>query len=752
MAHDLLLSIVKSFKMEEKMKKMLILLGLSLLVCSLVAEDFMQPAQVAKDSYSPAMRFGMRSVSRDQDPAPEYSFIPNGDGENTTYLTSSYYDYMPFSYNGHNLRKQPALSQPQGLPADGWYVTYMRSETQAIGTDRRAYYSYINADGTLAESNAVNPVINREGFTSLAIDPYTGDPFVAWHSVTEPDGSYDSHMSYAIFHITGTPGSWRAPFILFDNPEMSEPFTNAADDEFIWPQLWIGPSPVAGSRRVHAYGNNFTFNSGGNGNYNSLYLYADFTDVDLMQTSDLDWTVQTFPYFDDMHYNNIDRVNKDLIVSEDDGQVVFFGAVGDSLLAMYSDNYGETFTKYVQDIKQPLVNPLYEDGVTYLWYNDDGTTPSEMFIVPSNDLSHYNGVFTADNSKVVWMSGMNYNSQENIDGQLYMAAYQYPKIFSFDTITHEFDFYDLDIQGVDPADEVMAIAFDLDEDGEVDEYYEDGEPVLAMSCPSWLFNSDGGWQDAYFHESNCKMVANGDWVVLVWYDGAKLQAAYYEEEGYEGWVDQPEIAISISGNGGATWSDIRYINANPLDAVVDPAGHFEGNYAPEFEGMIPVNISLGDELEILSNVPGNRHAKLHFVFMDDTDYGSAAGQTTNGGTLTSSSLRYAAIDINFEESVSSDDITVTPTLELLGQNYPNPFNPTTTISYNMVEAGNVSIEVFNIKGQKVKTLINEETIAGDHTIVWDGTDNNSHKVSSGMYFYKMKSSNYTSTKKMILMK
>ncbi|MEA2095505.1 MAG: T9SS type A sorting domain-containing protein, partial [Candidatus Cloacimonadota bacterium] len=716
-------------------------------------EDFMQPAQVAKGGYSPAMRYGVRNVSRDQDPAPEYSFIPNGDGDNTTYLTSSYYDYMPFSYNGHNLRKQPAVSQPLGYPADGWYVTYMRSETQAVGTDRRAYYSYINSDGTLAESNAVNPDINREGFTTLAIDSYTGDPFTAWHSVVEPDGSYDSHMSYAIFHITGTPGSWRTPFILFDNPEISEPFTGHGDDEFIWPQLWIGPSPVFGHRRVHAYGNNFTNNSADQGNYNSLYSYADFNDDDLTNTSDLDWTVTTFPYFDEMHYNNVDRVNKDLIVSEVDGQVIFFGSIGDSLLALYSDDYGESFTKYVQDIKQPLVNPTYfNEPNHFLWYNDDGTTPSTMFIVPSNDLSHYNGVLTENNTKVVWMSGMNYNSQENIDGQLYMAAYQYPKIFSFDTITHEFDFYDLDVQGVDPADEVMAIAFDLDEDGEVDEYYENGEPILAMSCPSWFYNSDGGWQDAYFHESNCKIVANEDWVVLVWHDGAKLQAAYYEQEGYDGWVEQPEIAISISGDGGATWSDTRYINANPLDAVVDPAGHFDGNYAPEFEGMLPVNISLGNKLEILSNVPGNRHAKLHFVFMDDANYGSAAGQTVNGGTFTSSALRYAAIDINFEESVSSDDITVIPTADLLAQNYPNPFNPITTISYNMIEAGDVSIEVFNIKGQKVKTLINEQTEAGDHTIVWDGTDNNSQQVSSGMYFYKMKSSNYTSTKKMILMK
>ena len=121
------------------MKKMLVVLALSLLVCSLAAEDFMQPAQVAKGNYSPAMRFGMRNMLRDQNPAPEYSFIPNGNGDNTTYLTSSYYDYMPFSYNGHNLRSQPETSQPYGYAADGMYVSYMRSETQSIGTDRRAY-------------------------------------------------------------------------------------------------------------------------------------------------------------------------------------------------------------------------------------------------------------------------------------------------------------------------------------------------------------------------------------------------------------------------------------------------------------------------------------------------------------------------------------------------------------------------------------------------------------------------------------
>jgi len=331
------------------------------------------------------------------------------------------------------------------------------------------------------------------------------------------------------------------------------------------------------------------------------------------------------------------------------------------------------------------------------------------------------------------MSGVNYNSQQNLDTGFYMAAYMYPKVFEFDVTSGTFSFYDLDIQDTDPADDHMVVAFDLDDDGEVDEYWDDGEPVIPLSCPSWFYNSDGGWQDSYFHESNCKMVANGDWIVLVWHDGAKLQAAYNGEEGYDGWFKQPEICISISSDGGENWSDIRYINANPLDNVVDPVNHYDGNFAPELDGMLPVNVSLGDELEILDAT----HAKLNFVFMDDDDYGSASGQTGGGGDLTNSALRYAAISIDFSGAVSSDPVAEVPSADLLSQNYPNPFNPTTTIAFNMIEAGDVAIEVFNVRGQKVKTLINQHMVAGDHTLVWEGTNDSNQKVSSGIYFYKM---------------
>ncbi|MBN1327030.1 MAG: hypothetical protein JW996_03675, partial [Candidatus Cloacimonetes bacterium] len=70
---------------------------------------------------------------------------------------------------------------------------------------------------------------------------------------------------------------------------------------------------------------------------------------------------------------------------------------------------------------------------------------------------------------------------------------------------------------------------------------------------------------------------------------------------------------------------------------------------------------------------------------------------------------------------------------IVEQNYPNPFNPETTISYNLPMDGKVEIAVFNIKGQKVKQLVNNQFTAGQHSVIWNGTDSNEKAVSSGIY-------------------
>ena len=122
----------------------------------------------------------------------------------------------------------------------------------------------------------------------------------------------------------------------------------------------------------------------------------------------------------------------------------------------------------------------------------------------------------------------------------------------------------------------------------------------------------------------------------------------------------------------------------------------------------------------------------------------------------------ALYDGGYESGFSNDagigpgpatDPNLIPIVTALEGNYPNPFNPTTTISFSTMESTeNTEIVIYNLKGQKIKTIVNEILLAGVHTVVWDGTDENSKRVSSGVYLYKMQAGNYIETKKMILMK
>lgn len=100
---------------------------------------------------------------------------------------------------------------------------------------------------------------------------------------------------------------------------------------------------------------------------------------------------------------------------------------------------------------------------------------------------------------------------------------------------------------------------------------------------------------------------------------------------------------------------------------------------------------------------------------------------------------------------STNENTISPVSRLIG-NYPNPFNPTTTISYSLSEedAENAKIEIFNLKGQKVKTYNHSEL--ADESVFWNGKDDSGKQVSSGIYLYKLQTGDYSQTKKMILMK
>ncbi|MFA6980021.1 MAG: FlgD immunoglobulin-like domain containing protein [Ignavibacteriaceae bacterium] len=99
-----------------------------------------------------------------------------------------------------------------------------------------------------------------------------------------------------------------------------------------------------------------------------------------------------------------------------------------------------------------------------------------------------------------------------------------------------------------------------------------------------------------------------------------------------------------------------------------------------------------------------------------------------------------------------EDNAPVPVEYILQQNYPNPFNPSTTINYNLPTSGLVSLNVYDLLGREVASLVSTEQSAGHHSATWNGKNNSGNAVPSGVYLYSLSSGNYKSTMKMILMK
>jgi hypothetical protein len=100
-----------------------------------------------------------------------------------------------------------------------------------------------------------------------------------------------------------------------------------------------------------------------------------------------------------------------------------------------------------------------------------------------------------------------------------------------------------------------------------------------------------------------------------------------------------------------------------------------------------------------------------------------------------------------------DDLSKNMPLEFdLANNYPNPFNPTTTIAYTIPDAGKVTLEIFNVLGQHIQTLVNEDQVAGRYQVMWDGKDKSGNTIGSGIYFYQLTTNRAVTVKKMVLLK
>ena len=103
-------------------------------------------------------------------------------------------------------------------------------------------------------------------------------------------------------------------------------------------------------------------------------------------------------------------------------------------------------------------------------------------------------------------------------------------------------------------------------------------------------------------------------------------------------------------------------------------------------------------------------------------------------------------------STGNDEIEVPVYENNMAQNHPNPFNPETKISYSLKAGNQTTVKVYNIKGELVKTLVNEYKDSGSHSVMWHGKDNRGSNVGSGVYFIRIKSGSFNNTIKAVLLK
>tara|TARA_Y100001980_G_C14262214_1_gene103277 strand:- start:84 stop:572 length:489 start_codon:yes stop_codon:yes gene_type:complete len=122
----------------------------------------------------------------------------------------------------------------------------------------------------------------------------------------------------------------------------------------------------------------------------------------------------------------------------------------------------------------------------------------------------------------------------------------------------------------------------------------------------------------------------------------------------------------------------------------------------------------------------------------------------------------SAVDVNENESEYSEVVNVTllslvdihglPETFALHQNYPNPFNPNTMIRFDLPEAGNVSLVIYDMMGREVTTLVSSRIEAGYHFVQWDGSNSIGFSVAAGVYIYTIQAGKHRAINKMIYLK
>lgn len=199
-----------------------------------------------------------------------------------------------------------------------------------------------------------------------------------------------------------------------------------------------------------------------------------------------------------------------------------------------------------------------------------------------------------------------------------------------------------------------------------------------------------------------------------------------------------------------------FIQLTSVESGMGFMSNFKGVRPDGQSWDLQVRSSRTTGLARLSLQTGNPLPDGFSVHVLDIDEGSAIALTGNQFhvALTGASPRNLQLVVGTKEFAeqTAHGIPLTPVEFGLDANFPNPFNPTTTIRYTLGARRAVQLEIFNLVGQKIRTLVNEEQGAGTHTVSWNGKNDNGRDVASGVFLYRLKAGEFSATRRLILLR
>lgn len=282
-------------------------------------------------------------------------------------------------------------------------------------------------------------------------------------------------------------------------------------------------------------------------------------------------------------------------------------------------------------------------------------------------------------------------------------------------------------------------------------------------------------QMAYYHSIGGRVVVFGRWGTLmetqrlsIYSTPGSMGYPYYSAFGIRQRYSTPDT-VDIGGQ--TSVSDL--VGAHP---------QVSGYPQLTWDSLLTIAHSTDDDLPVtsLSGIPGGSFVDLETGYEVIYTYDSRRDDPVNedkpvGWRHSNDSAGFVFFDLPLSAMERSsavaalrkavDDLTdvatnvnegpgdiVTPNRYRLYPNYPNPFNPSTNIRFYLPRAGEVTLTVYNTLGQKVRTLANQRFESGDHVIQWNGENSVGQRVASGVYFYRLDTKGFSSSRKMVLLK